>query len=99
MWLPQAYVLPQAILGPVICNISDKFQARKTLLLALCASALIGCGIAPGSQSMNRLIAAQVLIGLGFCSMPLGYAIPAEILPRKWRPRESVDARRAFDTE
>lgn len=66
---------------------SDTFQARKTLLVGSSLIAVIGCGIAPGSTNIYRLIVAQILIGCGFASVPLAYAIPSEIVPRKWRPR------------
>ena len=56
------------------------------------AIAFVGSAIAPGSNTIYRLIAAQVLIGIGCSSLPLGYAIPSEILPRKWRQCESCDS-------
>ena len=65
---------------------SDTFRARKAILVGCCGVAFIGCAIAPGSRSIGRLIAAQTLIGVGFAVVPLAYAVPSEILPRKWRP-------------
>lgn len=85
-WVPNALSLVQAVLGPVISSGSDTFQARKTILVASCVISFIGSGIAPGSQSIYRLIGAQILIGVGFAAVPLAYVVPSEILPRKWRP-------------
>lgn len=85
-WIPVSLSLVQAVLGPLLASASDVFQARKTLLVASCAISFIGSAIAPGSQSIGRLIAAQVLIGVGFAIVPLAYCIPSEIVPRKWRP-------------
>lgn len=65
---------------------SDTFQARKTLLVGSSAIAFIGACIAPGSSNIYRLIGASVLIGIGLASVPLAYAVPSEILPRRWRP-------------
>lgn len=85
-WVPNSLSLVQASLGPVICLASDTFQIRKPLLIVSCAIALVGSGIAPGSGSIYRLIAAQTLIGVGFAAIPITFSIPSEILPRKWRP-------------
>jgi MFS family permease len=76
----------QAVLGPVIASASDTFQARKPLLVGSSVVSFIGSAIAPGSGNIYRLIVAQILIGVGFASVPLGYCVPSEILPRKWRP-------------
>ncbi len=84
--MPNSLALVQASLGPVICLASDTFQIRKPLLIVSCAIAFIGSGIAPGSGSIYRLIAAQTLIGVGFAAIPITFSIPSEILPRKWRP-------------
>jgi MFS family permease len=84
--VPNALALVQAVIGPVISSVSDTFQVRKPILVASCAVALIGLGIAPGSTSINRLIGAQALIGVGLAALPLGYVVPSEILPRRWRP-------------
>ncbi len=70
-----------AVLGPVISFASDAFQARKTLLVGCCLVAAVGAGIPPGAKSMGRLIAAQTLVGFGFAAIPLGYAVPSEIVP------------------
>lgn len=67
-------------------SVSDVFQARKPLLVGSCLISFVGSAIAPGSHSLGRLIAAQVLIGFGFAAVPLAYAVPSEVLPRKWRP-------------
>ncbi|KAJ4392693.1 hypothetical protein N0V91_011305, partial [Didymella pomorum] len=85
-WVPNACTLAQAVMAPILCSASDLFQVRKYLLIATGVVAFIGCGIAPGSQDINRLIAAQALIGVGAASLPLVYVVPSEILPRRWRP-------------
>ncbi|BEI84606.1 hypothetical protein CcaverHIS002_0500070 [Cutaneotrichosporon cavernicola] len=86
VWVPNVLSLMQAVGGPVISFASDTFQARKMILVGSCAIAFVGAAIAPGSKDIYRVVAAQVLIGFGFAAVPLAYAIPSEILPRRWRP-------------
>lgn len=88
-WIVVVLSLVQGVVGPIISRGSDVFQARKLLLLATCTVSFIGACIAPGSESVSRLIGANVLIGVGFAAVPLAYAVPSEILPRRWRPRKS----------
>lgn len=85
-WIPNALTLVQAVLGPIISSASDTFQARKMILVISCVVSFIGAAIAPGSASIYRVIAAQILIGFGFAAAPLSYCVPSEILPRRWRP-------------
>ena len=42
--------------------------------------------IAARSNSIGQLIAAQAIMGAALSNAALAYAIPAEILPRRWRP-------------
>ncbi|KAI7089809.1 hypothetical protein KC340_g13036 [Hortaea werneckii] len=85
-WVPNALSLVQAILCPVIANASDVFQARKTILVGTCLLSFVGAAIAPNATHIGRVVAAQILIGFGFASVPLAYCVPSEILPRRWRP-------------
>ncbi|RSH79191.1 uncharacterized protein EHS24_001230 [Apiotrichum porosum] len=85
-WVPNALSLVQAVGGPVIAFASDTFQARKIILIVSCLFSLVGAAIAPGAKDIYRLIVSQILIGIGFAAAPLAFAIPSEILPRKWRP-------------
>ncbi|KAJ5611177.1 major facilitator superfamily domain-containing protein [Penicillium lagena] len=85
-WVPNSLSLVQAVLAPLVSSLSDTFQARKHILVGASVISFIGAAIAPGSEDIYRLIAAQVLIGFGFSTVPLAYCVPSEILPRKWRP-------------
>ncbi|KEF52549.1 uncharacterized protein A1O9_11391 [Exophiala aquamarina CBS 119918] len=85
-WVPNALSLVQAVLGPIIAAASDTFQARKLILVCTSTISFIGAAIAPGSKDIYRLIVAQTIIGVGFAAVPLAYAVPSEILPRRWRP-------------
>lgn len=85
-WIPNATTLVQASFGPILSSISDTFQARKIVLVVTTILPCIGAAIIPGANSIERVIAGQVLIGFGLSSVPLAYAVPSEILPKKWRP-------------
>ncbi|KIW97424.1 uncharacterized protein Z519_01008 [Cladophialophora bantiana CBS 173.52] len=85
-WVVVVLSLVQGVLGPIISTASDTFQARKLFLVGSSVISFIGACIAPGSSTIYRLIGANILIGVGFASVPLAYAVPSEILPRRWRP-------------
>lgn len=85
-WVLNALTLPQAVLAPLLSSVSDVFQIRKPIMIGAITLSFVGAAIAPGSQTIYRLIGAQILISFGFSAAPLGYAIPSEILPRRWRP-------------
>ncbi|KAK6837344.1 hypothetical protein RU639_001133 [Aspergillus parasiticus] len=85
-WVPNSLSLVQAVLAPLIASVSDTFQARKLILVGSAVIAFVGSGIAPRSTSIYQLIGAQVLIGVGFATVPLAYSVPSEILPKRWRP-------------
>lgn len=55
-------------------------------MLVGCALGVIGCAIVPGSDTIYRMIAGQTIKGFGYATTPLLYAIPSEILPKRWRP-------------
>ncbi|KAF2008792.1 putative siderophore iron transporter [Aaosphaeria arxii CBS 175.79] len=85
-WIINAPNLVCAAVGPILSSASDIFQARKHILLGGCAMGVIGCAIVPGSKDIYRVIAGQTIVGFGYATTPLLYAIPSEILPKKWRP-------------
>ncbi|KAK4047064.1 hypothetical protein OIV83_005627 [Microbotryomycetes sp. JL201] len=85
-WISTALSIMQAVFGPIMSFASDSFQARKVFLIGPCLVAFAGCAVAPGATSLVRVVGAQIMIGVGFAAVPLAYAIPSEILPRRWRP-------------
>lgn len=80
----------QAVLANILSSASDLFQARKNILLCFTALACIGAFIAPGAHSAGRILAAQGMIGFGNAMMSITFAVPSEILPKKWRPSKST---------
>ncbi|KAF2650004.1 MFS general substrate transporter [Lophiostoma macrostomum CBS 122681] len=84
-WIINASTLVQAALGPIFSSISDVFQVRKSVILCLVTLAFIGSAIIPNSDSIYRVIGGSIMIGFGLAAAPLGYAVPSEIVPRRWR--------------
>ncbi|CAK1364172.1 unnamed protein product [Cercospora beticola] len=85
-WIPNVVTLVQAALSPMLASISDVFQARKAVMVVLTTISFVGAAIAPNSGSIFRLIGASLMIGFGLAAAPLSYAVPSEIVPRRWRP-------------
>jgi len=86
-WVATAYLLTTAITTPIYGKISDMLGRKKIFQTAIVIF-LIGsvlCGI---SQSMNQLVAARALQGLGAGGMmPLVLAIIGDIIPPRQRGR------------
>ena len=97
-WIVNAPNLVCGAIGPVLSSASDVFQARKHILLVGCALGVIGCAIVPGSDTIYRMIAGQTIKGFGYATTPLLYAIPSEILPKRWRPSKQTSFRPIFSS-
>lgn len=86
-WVATAYLLTTAITTPIYGKISDMLGRKKifqtAIVIFLVGSVL--CGI---SQTMNQLVAARALQGLGAGGMmPLVLAIIGDIIPPRQRGR------------
>jgi EmrB/QacA subfamily drug resistance transporter len=86
-WVATAYLLTSAITTPLYGKISDLFGRKKifqtAIVIFLIGSAL--CGI---SQSMNQLVVARALQGIGAGGlMSLVLAIVGDIIPPRQRGR------------
>jgi EmrB/QacA subfamily drug resistance transporter len=84
-WVATAYLLTSAISTPIYGKISDLFGRKKifqsAILIFLAGSVL--CGV---SQSMNELVAARALQGIGAGGlMSLVLAIVGDIIPPRQR--------------
>ncbi|KAH8623781.1 hypothetical protein CUC08_Gglean012398 [Alternaria sp. MG1] len=88
-WIINASTLVQAALGPFFSSVSDAFQIRKGIILGLVILAIIGSAIIPNSESIYRVVGGSIMIGFGLTSAPLSYAVPSEIVPRRWRSGQS----------
>ena len=88
VWVPNSVNLVQVVLCPIVSSVADLFQLRKTLMISMSLVPFVGAAIAPTSANIHRVIGAQIMIGVGFATVPLAYSIPSEVFPRKWRPCE-----------
>ena len=84
-WVATAYLLTSAITPPIYGKISDLFGRKKifqsAILIFLAGSVL--CGV---SQSMNQLVAARALQGIGAGGlMSLVLAIVGDVIPPRQR--------------
>ena len=84
-WVATAYLLTSAITTPIYGKISDLFGRKKifqsAILIFLAGSVL--CGV---SQSMNQLVAARALQGIGAGGlMSLVLAIVGDVIPPRQR--------------
>lgn len=84
-WVATAYLLTSAITTPIYGKISDLFGRKKifqTAIVIFLVSSML-CGI---SQSMNQLVAARALQGIGAGGlMSLVLAIVGDIIPPRQR--------------
>ena len=86
-WVISAYIVTSTISTPLLGKLSDLFGRRTIFLSAMgmFAIASLLCGLA---QSMNQLIAARALQGVGGGAIQaLSFAILGDILPPRERGR------------
>lgn len=84
-WVATAYLLTSAITTPMYGKISDLFGRKKIFQLAIVIflTGSVLCGI---SQSMNQLVAARALQGIGAGGlMSLVLAIVGDVIPPRQR--------------
>lgn len=75
----------QSVLSPIIGRLSDVVD-RKWLASIPPLIAFAGAVISAKAQSMATLIGGGILIGVTLSTIGIVQAIPAEVLPMKFRP-------------
>ncbi|KAL6407643.1 Vacuolar basic amino acid transporter 5 [Ilyonectria robusta] len=83
-WVVGAWSLSTAVSFSLGGPLSDVF-GRRNLILGGQAVVTIGNIVGGTAQSMNSLIAAETLIGVGTGFVFVSYAGVPEMLPNKWR--------------
>ncbi|KAH8685014.1 fungal trichothecene efflux pump [Ilyonectria robusta] len=83
-WVVGAWSLSTAVSFSLGGPLSDVF-GRRSLILGGQAVVTIGNIVGGTAQSMNSLIAAETLIGVGTGFVFVSYAGVPEMLPNKWR--------------
>lgn len=83
-WIIQGPLLMQSVLSPIIGRLSDVLD-RKWLASIPPLIAFAGAVVSAKAQSMSVLIGGGFLIGVTLSTNSILQAIPAEILPLKYR--------------
>ncbi|TVY13023.1 Trichothecene efflux pump TRI12 [Lachnellula arida] len=83
-WIIQGPLLIQSVLSPIIGRLSDALD-RKYLAILPTAISLIGALASAKAPSMTVLIGASILVGATLSTISIMQAIPAEVLPLKYR--------------
>ncbi|KAI1138413.1 MFS general substrate transporter [Hypoxylon sp. FL0543] len=83
-WVIQGPLLMQSVLSPIVGRLSDVLD-RKFLATVPPLIAFVGAVVSAKATSMSMLIGGGILIGTTLATISIVQAIPAEILPLKYR--------------
>ncbi|KEF61057.1 uncharacterized protein A1O9_02622 [Exophiala aquamarina CBS 119918] len=83
-WIPSGWGAAAAVGFSIAGRLSDVF-GRRYVILAGQLLTIIGGAIACSAQTMNQLIAGEVILGGSIGTVSVAYAGISEILPNKWR--------------
>ncbi|KAI1334417.1 MFS general substrate transporter [Xylariaceae sp. FL0016] len=83
-WVIQGPLLMQSVLSPIVGRLSDVVD-RKSLATIPPLIAFVGAVVCATAKSMGVLIGGGILIGVTLSTISVVQAIPAEILPLKYR--------------
>ncbi|KAI1407673.1 MFS general substrate transporter [Hypoxylon sp. FL1857] len=83
-WVIQGPLLMQSVLSPIVGRLSDVLD-RKVLATVPPLIAFVGAVVSAKATSMSMLIGGGILIGTTLATISIVQAIPAEILPLKYR--------------
>ncbi|KAJ9118374.1 hypothetical protein QFC24_006203 [Naganishia onofrii] len=84
IWLSQSIAIATAVLSPVFSRGSDLF-GRKYFVVGACVCGFVGGLVIGRATSMNMAIAGAAITGISYGAQPLAFAIPSEVMPRKYR--------------
>ncbi|KAG4412715.1 hypothetical protein IFR04_014146 [Cadophora malorum] len=84
-WIIQGPLLMQAVLSPIVGRLSDVVD-RRYLASVPPLIAFAGAVMSARANSMATLIGGGILIGVTLSTVSVVQAIPAEVLPMKFRP-------------
>ncbi|KAK5061528.1 hypothetical protein LTR84_008072 [Exophiala bonariae] len=83
-WIPSGWGAAAAVGFSIAGRLSDVFGRRYVILVGQLLT-IVGGAIACSAQSMNQLIAGEVILGGSIGTVSVAYAGISEILPNKWR--------------
>ena len=81
-WITSAFLIVGSAVSPLFGKLGDSYGKKRMFLIALVFYTL-GVGIAGFSPSIEFLIAARAVQGIGFAIVPLALAIIAETFPKE----------------
>jgi EmrB/QacA subfamily drug resistance transporter len=81
-WITSAFLIVGSAVSPLFGKLGDSFGKKRMFLIAL-VFYTAGVGIAGFSPSIDFLIAARAVQGIGFAIVPLALAIIAETFPKE----------------
>jgi EmrB/QacA subfamily drug resistance transporter len=84
-WVLTAYLLSASVATPILGRLGDMFGKERMLVLALAALG-VGSLVAAIATSVEVLIAARVIQGLGGAIFPLAFGIIRDEFPRERIP-------------
>lgn len=84
-WILTAFLLSASVATPIIGRLGDSFGKRRMLVASLVALC-VGSVAAAAAPTIETMIAARVLQGLGGGTIPLTFAIIRDELPQKRIP-------------
>jgi MFS family permease len=83
-WIAAAVTIPKCVIQAFIGDLSDRL-GRRIFLQAGCVFGLVGMIVASGGNSIEMVIAGQVLNGVGLTLGFLAVPLVAEIVPKNAR--------------
>jgi len=83
-WMAVAQTISAAVMSPFIGRLSDIFGRRNFLLLGNTLAA-IGAVVAATAHTVNVVIGASIIIGVGSSMHQLAWACLGEVVPNKYR--------------
>ena len=79
-WVLTAYLLAASVATPIVGRIGDSYGKKRTLVAVLAVFAA-GTVLAALARSVDTLIAARAIQGIGGAILPLGFGILRDELP------------------
>ncbi|KAI5450883.1 hypothetical protein NCC49_002624 [Naganishia albida] len=91
VWLSQSVAVCTAVLSPIFSRGSDLF-GRKYFLVGACTAGFVGDLIVSRANTMNMAIAGAAISGISYGAQPLAFAIPSEVVHRRYRVHANLFA-------
>jgi MFS family permease len=81
-WLLSAYIIAAAVMTPIGGRLSDIYGKKKILLIVM-AVYILGVILGRFAHSMEFMMVARALQGVGMAMFPIAFGIIREVIPEK----------------